>query len=148
MKISKYKESDFEGCMNVFESNMPRYFAEWERDEYASYLSKHASTEPYFVCKNDCSIVGCGGYFFDGNWAGLSWGMVLNDSHGQGIGSALLQHRLECLQQSRNNIQVRIDTSQHTQGFYEHHGFKMVGKVENGYTQGLHKIFMEYRAKS
>lgn len=148
MNISKYIESDFEGCINVFESNMPRYFAEWERDEYATYLSSHASKEPYFVCNNDCGIVACGGYFIAGNWAGLSWGMVLNDSHRQGIGSALLKHRLERLQQSRNDIPVRIDTSQHTQGFYELHGFKVVSKVENGYTEGLHKIFMEYHAKS
>ena len=144
MKISKYKESDFEGCMNVFDSNMPRYFAEWERDDYATYLLNHASKEPYFVCKSDDRVIGCGGYFIDGDCADLSWGMVLNNSHGQGIGTALMKHRLEHLRQRTDKMHVRIDTSQHTQGFYEQLGFKVVRTITNGYTEGLHKVFMEY----
>ena len=78
MKIRKYTPSDFEGCMAVFDSNLPLYFDDSERDMFSNWLAhcgnnafeyksptySNAEFDSYEVVEDETEkIVGCGGYY-------------------------------------------------------------------------------------
>lgn len=41
LEIKKYKSRDFDYCMEIFELNCPKYFAESEREDCKKYLSSN-----------------------------------------------------------------------------------------------------------
>lgn len=141
MGIRDYRCDDFAACLEVFDSNVPKFFAAEERDEFIADLKR--LNDPYFVAEQAGCIIGCGGYFVRDGRAGLWWGMVHKDLHGQGLGRALVQHRLDELARTHPTVSVFIDTSQHTRPFYERMGFTAYSVEENGYGPGLHKVLMQ-----
>jgi len=146
MKIEKYKEEHKERCLEIFQSNLGKYFAGSELKDYESYLERYASGASYFVLLNDEVGVACGGYEEVGEQVALCWGMVHRRYHGKNIGKYLLEHRMACIAQLYNGREVVIDTSQHTQGFYQKHGFKVTRITKNGYAEGLDKVYMVHVA--
>ncbi|MBD1583678.1 GNAT family N-acetyltransferase [Pseudoalteromonas sp. S16_S37] len=144
MKVVKYTERYKEACLTLFHSNLDKYFSDDETDEFEAYLATEALFNPYFVVLNNLEVVACGGYEKCGRAVGLCWGMVLKSNHGQSIGSFLLKYRLASILEEYGDSLVLIDTSQHTKGFYERHGFKVTHIVKDGYAQGLDKVHMEY----
>ena len=38
LKLQEYKQTDFDACMDLFDSNCPAYFAIEERIDYQNYL--------------------------------------------------------------------------------------------------------------
>lgn len=131
--------------MGILKSNVGKYIAEWEIDEYEKYLHGQVHHEPYFVVIDHGEIVACGGYGVENNVAILSWGLVKRNRHRTGIGTTLLKYRLKSLFERNNGIPLRIDTSQHTQGFYQKFGFHPIEVVKDGYEKGMDKVYMEYR---
>src|SRR5690349_7865532 len=91
-----YHPSDAEGCLAVFDSNVPMYFAPEERPAYADFLAEMPCE--YLVGETeDGSVVACGGWFRTPereDEAGLAWGMVRRDVHRRGVGRQLLEARL------------------------------------------------------
>ena len=85
-------------------------------------------------------MVGCGGFFRIPNApvAVLTWGMVARARHSQGIGRLLLVERLHRLCQNPEVRVVKLQTSQHTSGFFEKAGFRTESVKEHGYGPGLH----------
>jgi ribosomal protein S18 acetylase RimI-like enzyme len=75
-------------------------------------------------------------------WAGLTWGMVASGDQRKGIGSLLLRARLDRLM-AGGATEVRLDTSQHSRAFYEHHGFVVVSIEPDGYRPGLDRWNMQ-----
>lgn len=131
-----YTPADREACLALFDSNVPRFFVEAERDGYAAFLDD--MRWPYQVIERDGRIVACGGHAVepDGRTVSLCWGMVEQGLHGQGLGRTLTEARLAAARAEPGVVSVRLDTGQHTTGFYERFGFVIEGVVKDGYAPG------------
>lgn len=141
--IRPYLESDLAACLSLFASNCPPYFDLTERADYAQFLRDLDDRGSYFVLELGGEVLACGGVFVrpDGV-GGLSWGMVRQDRHRQGLGTRLTDFRLERLRPLPGVREVQIDTSQHTEGHYARHGFVVTSRREDGFAPGLHEIRM------
>lgn len=71
--------------------------------------------------------------------------MVARELQGTGLGKMLTTARLRAAQTTPGVAQVRIDTSQHTQGFYRRFGFTVEKIVPDGYGPGLDRWDMLLR---
>ena len=132
-----------ETCLAIFDSNLGKYFAPNEREDYSDWLAKMPiEGSPYFVVLHDNSVVGAGGVALDEGKACLTWGMVHRDRHGQGIGKYLTQKRLNVISELYPNTATHIDTSQHTEGFYESQGFRTRLYQPSGFGPGIDKVEM------
>jgi ribosomal protein S18 acetylase RimI-like enzyme len=143
MRLRAYLPADQDDCLALFDSNVPKFFAPHERAEFAEFLE--TGHDPYFVVVDDQGyIVGCGGYFINRERAsaGLTWGMVANAQHRQGVGRFLLLARLQQICQEPDVQRILLNTSQHTYGFFEKVGFVVEAIVENGFAEGLHEYKM------
>lgn len=131
--------------MEVFSSNIPKYFSVDERTAFEDFLRRSPGTY-LVICDDNGAIVGCGGIAIsrdDEHAACLTWGMVSADKHGQGFGRTLTEARLALLPTLSGVSVLRIDTSHETEAFYKKFGFVTVRRVEHGYREGLHRCDME-----
>jgi len=143
MRVRDYTTSDRSACLAVFDSNVPVFFAAFERDEFAAFLD--ALPGPYLVVEDDAGVVvGCGGYGVKPGTgvADLCWGMVVRERHGTGLGRLLLDARLERVRADAAAQAIALHTSQHTRGFYERRGFRTERVVPDGYAPGLDRCHM------
>jgi len=69
--------------------------------------------------------------------------MVQADLHKQGLGKFLLIERLKQIYKDFGETLVQIDTSQHSQGFFERYGFQVNEVAQNYFAPGLHRVDME-----
>lgn len=144
MKILKYTPVFKEKCVEIFESNMPKYFAAEELQAFINFLDRDIE-DNYYVVEKDGEIVACGGIFLMDNAeeAGLSWGMVRNDQHKTGIGKFLTDYRIDLLKKVYPGKVYKVDTTQHTAGFYLKRGFETIEVIPNGFAKGLDKYVMK-----
>ena len=124
---------------------MPTYFAASDEPQFASFLDGQIG--PSWVVVHDGGIVACGGVALDHPEAGIAtlcWGMVAADKHRHGIGSALLQQRIDhvAAEQPATRL-LRANTTQLAQGFFERHGFVAMQVVTDGYGVGLDHVVMD-----
>ena len=140
VRIRPYTPKDEAACLEVFRSNLGKFFAEGEEADFTAHLRGH---HPYLVLEEGPQIVGCGGYALepDGS-ASLCWGMVRRDRHGSGLGMRLLLERLNRIIQLPEVRAIRLDTSQHTCGFFEKLGFVTESVTPSGYGPGLDRYDM------
>jgi ribosomal protein S18 acetylase RimI-like enzyme len=139
--VRTFTRSDFDTCLRVFESNLPKYFAESERAEFVDFLGAHDGE--YLVVELNGAVRACGGSHVKDGIGRLCWGMVEQSHHRAALGSALLVHRLNRMFSRALDLQqVQIDTSQHSAGFYERFGFKVQASVPNGFGEGLDCLAM------
>ncbi|MDR2238564.1 MAG: GNAT family N-acetyltransferase [Chryseobacterium sp.] len=143
MEIIQYTRIFREDCIEIFRSNMPKFFAPEELPLFESFLDQYTE-ENYFVVKTEGKVIGCGGVFLDekSNRAGLSWGMVHAAYHGKGIGKIFTQYRIDLLKKIYPALPYTIETSQHTAGFYQKNGFRTVEIVPDGFSTGIDKYIM------
>lgn len=144
MKILKYTPVFKERCMEIFRSNMPKFFAAEELQLFIDFLD-HDINDNYFVVEKDGAIVACGGIFLneDTDEGGLSWGMVDVSLHKTGIGKMLTEYRLHLLKELYPDKAYKVDTSQHTAGFYLKRGFKTIEVIPDGFGKGIDKYVMK-----
>lgn len=141
MKIRDYAIADYEACMRVFRSNVPKYFLESEISEFSAFLQSEELQ--YLVVEQHGAIVACGGSYVRERTGRLCWGMVEHTRHRTSIGSALLVRRINMLFDQNAYIQqICIDTSQFSAGFFERFGFKTQSITVNGFSQGLDCVEM------
>lgn len=141
--IRDYTAADLVACLKVFETNMPKYFSIEERQEFEVFLKLPSCV--YLVLDLSEQIVGCGGYYVsqERQEAGLCWGMVRRDLHGTGLGKRLLIERLNRIAKHLEASFIRLDTSQHTFGFFASLGFATEKITPDGYWQGLDRYDMK-----
>ncbi len=60
----------------------------------------------------------------------------------------LTRERLARIKDDPRTRSIRLDTSQHTTGFYEKFGFEIIQIIENGYGPNLHKCEMRLKTKT
>lgn len=89
--------------------------------------------------KENGEAIACGGIFIDEekNEAGLAWGMVKGSHHKKGYGKQFTIYRLALLKETWPSATHKIETSQHTEGFYAKMGFRTVRIEKNGFAEGL-----------
>ncbi|MDH3206854.1 MAG: GNAT family N-acetyltransferase [Gemmatimonadota bacterium] len=141
--IRPFAVDDMDTCLDIFDSNVPEFFRTDERAGYISFLEKLPG--PYFlVLDTSGAVVGCGGYaILDGSdTSDLCWGMVRRDRHGTGAGRALTEFRIESIREDDRVNAIALSTSQHTSGFYERLGFRVVRAKRDGYAANLDRIDM------
>ena len=94
MRIESYHKEHFETCMQIIQSNTPKYILPIEHLDFKKYLLKEDKT--YFVFFKNNNLVACGGYCLNETKtkAGLCWGLVHRKYHKQGYGSRSLKYRL------------------------------------------------------
>ena len=143
LKYRPYQAEDKDRCIEIFMSNTPQYFGVEEAEEFRQFLE----TLPcdYFVVTQDDEIVACGGHGYHGKKQAmvLCWGMVHADLHKQRLGQFMLIERLKQIYKDFGPMVVQIDTSQHSQGFFERYGFQVKEITENYFAPGLHRVNME-----
>lgn len=141
-----YRPADRAQCLALFDCNVPRFFAASERPDFERFLDRHDGGS-YQVLEREGFVVGCGGFAVeeDGKTASLCWGMVDRTLHGTGLGRILTEARLLAAAAMPGVVQVRLDTSQHTQGFYARFGFETVSVSRDGYGPGLDRWDMMLR---
>ncbi|MDZ3832565.1 MAG: GNAT family N-acetyltransferase [Sphingopyxis sp.] len=134
-----YRPSDKTACLALFDSNVLQFFASSERADFADFLDQKEIEQCYLVLVDGARIVGCGGHMTtgDGQSAMLCWGMVDRTRHGSGLGTSLVEARLDAIFRVPGVHRVLIDTSQHSQGFYARLGFRVVKITLDGYAPGL-----------
>lgn len=144
LEIRNFTSKDKSRCLEIFKSNHPKYFATHELPLYDKWLD---SCEPkeYFVAEKEGRILACGGVFLDDRFdkAGLSWGMVDSNFHGQGIGREFTLFRVEKMKELFPTHGAMLETSQFTFEFYEKLGFVTKRVTVNGFGGGFDKYFME-----
>jgi len=142
--VRTFTRADFDACLRVFESNLPKYFAESERAEFVDFLGAHPCD--YLVVELNGAVRACGGSNVKDGIGRLCWGMVEQSHHRAALGSALLVHRLNRLFLRVPDLQqIQLDTSQHSAGFFERFGFRVQATVPNGFGEGLDCLAMALR---
>lgn len=145
IRVRAYRHADLVACLAVFETNVPGFFREHEREEYMRFLE--ALPGPYLVLENDQGeIVAAGGYAVveEEERADLCWGMVRADLQGRGLGRVLTERRISEAVADPMVKSLAINTSQHTRGFYERFGFRLLEVVPDGYAPGLDRCEMRW----
>ena len=143
LKFRPYQAEDKDGCIEIFMSNTPQYFGVGEADEFRQFLETLPCA--YFVAAQNHKIVACGGHGYHGKKQAtvLCWGMVHAGFHKQGLGEFMLIERLKQIYRDFGPTVVQIDTSQHSQGFFEKYGFQVKEITENFFAPRLHRVGME-----
>jgi GNAT superfamily N-acetyltransferase len=148
MKLTfrEYTSADREGCLAVFDSNIPKFFDESEREDFVDFLGRLPGRYGVVVDATG-RIVGCGGVAnsrTDPRGADLTWGMVYQNLHGQGIGRVLTLERIAWIRQMPEIDVAYLNTSHLTEGFYHKLGFVTVKYLPNGYRPGLDRCDMQW----
>ncbi len=138
-----YTPADQAGCLDLFDSNTPKYFGPAERPGFENFLQRLPC--PFFVVEAEGLVIACGGCGADPQSGKivLAWGMVRSDLRRQGIGTFLLQERLKVIFRENPAARVIIDTSQHSQTFFARFGFLATQTTPDYYAPGLHRVDME-----
>jgi ribosomal protein S18 acetylase RimI-like enzyme len=144
--IRDYAAADLGACLEVFDTNVPKFFSAEERGEFETFLKLPSCV--YLVLEDGGKVLGCGGYYLgqystqSGGEAGLCWGMVRRELHGTGLGKKLLLERLNRITGRLEATFIRLDTSQHTFGFFASLGFATEKITPDGYWKGLDRYDM------
>jgi ribosomal protein S18 acetylase RimI-like enzyme len=127
---------DRDACLAIFDTNVPKFFAPSEREQFAAFLD--VLPGPYFVAEHEAEVIGCAGFARNGDGsASLCWGMVRRAWHGRGVGTLLLERRLEAIREDHTIESVIMNTSQHTVAFFQKFGFQIERVIPDGYAPGL-----------
>lgn len=139
--IRTYRPGDRDACLELFDSNVPDAFQEWEREGFARFLDELPG--PFLVLEGDAGeVVGCGGVAVEDDLTGsLCWGIVRRDRQGQGLGRRLLLARMEELRRE-GCARVRLETIPETRGFFGKLGFRVVEIEPDGYASGMDRVVM------
>lgn len=144
IQLRYYSPSDFETLHSLLKLNIPAYFAPEELFDFEKYLN--SDIEDYFVATTKGEIVGCGGINYNHAQKStfISWDIIHPDWQGKGVGSQLLQHRLNLIKKQFPHYQIIVRTSQLVYPFYEKHGFKLLEKHPNYWAEGYDMYYMKY----
>jgi GNAT superfamily N-acetyltransferase len=143
--IRDYQPDDLASCLRAIQSNTPKFFADYEVDEFVDDLKKRKAMPahrqwPYFVLVTNNQVRACGGYFINAQQeATLIWGMVQQSEHRKGLGTLLLNYRVNHMKGKSKSL--HLDTTPESFKFYEKAGFKKERVEKDGYAVGLDTVF-------
>ncbi|WP_276134552.1 GNAT family N-acetyltransferase [Polluticoccus soli] len=151
--IRSYIPTDRAACLDIFDSNCPKYFDPSERAFIEQWLNAQDAGQPtypnssadhFYVLEKNNKVIACGGFYLlnDEHAASIAWGMVHSDEHRQGYGKELFQFRVKELQKILPGAKITLDTSQQTFGFFEKMGLTVQAVTKDGYGAGLDRYDM------
>lgn len=145
--IREFTQEDKSNVLDLFRLNTPAFFSPDEEVDLMFYLDNEI--EKYFVVLLDEKLVGCGGINFmeKGAIGLLSWDFLHPHYQRRGVGTVLLNHRIDFLKSIPSVKKIRVRTSQHAYTFYEKGGFELIEKVKDYWAVGFDLYAMEYNAK-
>lgn len=137
MIIRRFISSDKNSVLEILRANTPEFFALSEEKDFINYLDREI--EDYFVVEETDKILACGGinYFPKEVKARISWDMVDPQSHRNGIGARLMEHRIQLLKNNAEINFIEVRTSQHAYLFYEKMGFEIIQIEQNFWAEGF-----------
>lgn len=142
MNIRPYELTDLEAVVEIFRSNIPKYFGPAEEPGLRNFLQDERGDD-YYVVEVDGDVVGCGGIALnEDRTVSLCWGMIREDHLGTGLGKALTEFRIGLSADKYPGLPMVISTSQHTQGFYEKLGFRLTEHTPDGFGPGIDQCLM------
>lgn len=140
--IRDYRKADRPQILDLFKLNTPNFFSPEEEADLERYLNDEI--ELYFVIQYDGKVIGCGGINFpDQNSATIIWDIFHPEYQGKGLGTRLLNYRIEQLKEIGDVKSIKVRTSQLVFEFYEKNGFKVLNQVEDYWAKGFHLYEME-----
>lgn len=143
MQIRTFEEKDIPQLLDLIKLHVPASFAETEIQDFEEYLK--FEIEHYFVIQVNEMLVACGGINFKGttdqSW--LSWDIVHPEFQSKGLGSMLLNHRIEVLKRMTQIQTLWVRTSQTASKFYEKNGFKILRHVPDFWAKGFDLVEMK-----
>ncbi|MFN0188993.1 MAG: GNAT family N-acetyltransferase [Bacteroidia bacterium] len=144
--IREFIQEDKNNVLDLFRLNTPAFFSPEEEKDLIYYLDNEI--EKYYVVLIDGKIAGCGGINFkeNGEIGLLSWDFLHPHNQRMGVGTALLNHRIEILKSIPSVKKIRVRTSQHAYTFYEKGGFVLFEKIKDYWAVGFDLYSMEYRS--
>jgi len=147
MLIRAFIPTDIQQCLVIFDSNAPKFFDHSEREYFEQWLLRQpALNESYLVNEvTDRGVIGCGGFYIlpESKEVRFAWGMIHQDFHNQGFGTALYRHREKLIKQGFPNFTLSLGTSQHTFSFYQKMGMKVTQLIPSGYGPDIDRYDME-----
>ncbi len=136
MNIRPYEPADLEKVVELFRSNIPKYFGPEEETGLREFLADQADN--YYVVEMADAVIGAGGIGLnDDETVSLCWGMVHKDHLGTGLGKLLTEYRIQRSRDIFGPKPMVTSTSQHTEGFYLRFGFRTVERITDGFGPGL-----------
>ena len=143
--VRKCLKSEIGKCVAIGRSNHPEHFFLHEIESLEKYLRENLSAKhPYYVVEVENHIVGCGGLWRKNKEImRFCWGMIHPDWQGQGLGTKLVQHRIEWGKNQAGLMVIELETSQKTVEFYKRFGFEVTRFTKDGIGPGLDKYDMQ-----
>lgn len=133
-----YDAADRAACLRLFETNVPKFFAASEANDFLDFLDRFPKS--YLVIDGEDRMLACGGWLPDAaepKVAVLCWGMVDRSHHRRGLGAQLLAARVGQIEEDGGFDAIRLATSQHSAGFFSRFGFVAEVTVADGYGPGI-----------
>lgn len=148
MNLRPYATADLDPILQIFRSNIPKYFGPDEEPGLRKFLEDIRGVD-YFVGEVDGVVIAAGGFALnDEGTVSLCWGMVRSDHLGTGLGRTLTEFRIEAARRKFGDRPLVISTSQHTRGFYEKFGFYLVDHQPDGFGPGIDSCKMRLDRRS
>lgn len=141
--IRKYKATDSQQLIKLFELNTPAYFDPSEQAEFEDFLQSDPAN--YFVVEESDKILGCGGFdvLENGSLGRLAWDFLHPDAQGKGYGSQLINHCLEELKSIGTIKTIDVRTSQFAYTFYARFGFELIEIEDDYWAKGFDLYYMK-----
>ncbi len=148
VSIKPYLPTHKPFLVNIFNTNVPKYFAEEELPLFSEFLDRMDC--PYFIILKNDVIMGSGGIalcepkeFIKEQHVAMCWGMIDNSFHKQGYGKELLEYRINLAKEMYPSTKIALGTTQHSHPFFEKFGFKTLYFKKNYWAKGLDLYHME-----
>ncbi len=144
-QVRPYRDDDFKEVINLFKLNTPAYFSYEEQVDLENYLVN--KVENYFILEKEKRIVGCGGFNIlkEQKEGRISWDLIHPDFQNKGLGTFLLNYRIQLLEQVQTIQKIIVTTSQFVYKFYENNNFTVTEIIENYWAEGYHLYNMEFK---
>lgn len=140
MNIREYNKDDYKDVISIFKSNQAQFFIPSDLDDFSSFLKDGPGY--FYIGSIGADIIACGGFWFPSETqASLTWGMVHNTHHKCGLGSKMLDYRIEQIK-AHGAKEVICSTSQLTETFFIKHGFVKQSQAANGYGPGIDEVIL------
>ena len=140
-RIRRYAETDRDRMLAIFDANTPAFFAVNERADFMRYLDGNAGL--YMVVERGADLAA--GFAVAPGAAGrahLNWILVDPAMQGGGIGVAMMAAAKERAL-GLDAALLDIAASQHSAPFFTRFGARELGRIDNGWGPGMHRVDME-----
>ncbi|MGY4394872.1 GNAT superfamily N-acetyltransferase [Sphingomonas sp. UYAg733] len=139
--IRRYVGTDRDRMLAIFDANTPAFFAVNERADFTRYLDESAGLYAVVECGADLAagfavVPGPTGR------AHLNWILVDPAMQGGGIGGAMMTAAKERAL-GLDAVILDIAASQHSAPFFARFGARQLGRIDNGWGPGMHRVDME-----